>query len=73
MKPTDLLEILETAGKLKLTMRHCWIDGVRQESTAEHSWRLALMAMLLKDEEEPAILDDLDMLDSDIDIDKDLD
>ena len=28
---------------------------------------------MLKDEEEPAILDDLDMLDSDIDIDKDLD
>jgi putative hydrolase of HD superfamily len=58
MKPTDLLEILETAGKLKLTMRHCWIDGIRQESTAEHSWRLALMAMLLKDEEE---LKDVDM------------
>ncbi|MBE6110990.1 MAG: HD domain-containing protein, partial [Erysipelotrichaceae bacterium] len=32
--------------------------GVRQESTAEHSWRLALMAMLLKDEEE---LKDVDM------------
>ena len=54
MSPMDLLEILNTAGKLKLVMRHCWIDGKRQESTAEHSWRLALMAMLLKDEEELA-------------------
>lgn len=52
MKPQDLLDILTTASRLKTTMRHCWTAAGRQESVADHSWRIALMAMLLKDEEE---------------------
>ena len=52
MEPMDLLEILKVSSRLKTTMRHCWTMEGRQESVADHSWRTALMAMLLKGEEE---------------------
>ncbi len=51
MTGQEYLRILATASKLKNTMRHCMTDTHRQESVAEHSWRLALMAMLLTGEE----------------------
>lgn len=44
MHPTELLNILHTAEKLKDTTRHCDTSGGRRESVAEHSWRIALMA-----------------------------
>ena len=44
MDVRSLLNALHTAGKLKDTTRHCHTSGGRQESVAEHSWRLALMA-----------------------------
>ena len=47
-----MLEILQTAGRLKTAVRHCWTDADRRESVADHSWRIALMAMLMRDEEE---------------------
>lgn len=47
MKPTELLEILSVAERLKCNTRHCYTSSGRQESVAEHSWRIALMAMLL--------------------------
>ncbi len=50
MNPQELLSILTVAGRLKDTTRHCYTPGGRHESVAEHSWRIALMAMLLKDE-----------------------
>ena len=50
MKPTELLQILEVAGKLKHTTRHCIGPDGRVESVAEHSWRIALMGMLLEEE-----------------------
>lgn len=50
MKPEELLEILSVAGKLKQTMRHCYTMPDRQESVAEHSWRIALMGMLVANE-----------------------
>ena len=56
MKQEELIEILKQAGRLRTTMRHCWLDEEdgqrRRESVAEHSWRLALMAMLLDGEPE---------------------
>ena len=52
MMQEELLLILEQAGNLKRNTRHCWIDPDRKESVADHSWRLALMAMLLSGEEE---------------------
>ncbi len=50
MRPTDLLQVLHTAEKLKDTTRHCDTSGGRRESVAEHSWRLTLMAFFLRDE-----------------------
>ena len=50
MEPTELLRILHTAERLKDVTRHCYTSGGRHESVAEHSWRIALMAFLLRDE-----------------------
>ncbi len=46
-----LLEFLRSAGKLKLVPRSGWVQrGVKHaESVAEHSYRVALVAMLLCD------------------------
>ncbi len=50
MKPVELIEILSVAEKLKRNTRHCYTSPGRLESVAEHSWRTALMAMLLQNE-----------------------
>lgn len=50
MKPSELLEILRVAEKLKCNTRHCYTSNGRRESVAEHSWRIALMAMLITPE-----------------------
>ena len=50
MKPTEFLQILSVAEKLKCNTRHSYTSTGRHESVAEHSWRIALMAMLLTDE-----------------------
>ena len=47
MEPKQLLEILQIAARLKTTPRHCETAPGRAESVADHSWRIALMAMLL--------------------------
>lgn len=44
------LEILKTTEKLKCNTRHSWTSSGRRESVAEHSWQLALMALLVQDE-----------------------
>lgn len=56
MKPEELLEILTVAERLKCNTRHSYTSSGRHESVAEHSWRIALMAMLLERE-----FSDLDM------------
>ena len=50
MKPAELLNILKVAEKLKCNTRHSYTSSGRHESVAEHSWRIALMAMLLTEE-----------------------
>jgi len=50
MNARDFLEIMHTAEKLKDTPRHCTTSEGRTESVAEHSWRTALMAFMLKNE-----------------------
>ena len=48
MEHSELLKILKVAARLKTTDRHCWTALDRKESVADHSWRIALMAMLLR-------------------------
>ena len=50
MTAKEYLEILHVAERLKDTPRHCTTSKRRVESVAEHSWRISLMAFLLKDE-----------------------
>ena len=50
MDARALIEFLRVAERLKDAPRHCWTTGGRRESVAEHSWRVSLMAMLMKDE-----------------------
>ena len=57
MEYRQFLDILMQAGKLKITPRHCFTEGDRYESVADHSWRISLMAMLLSHEEEFRNLD----------------
>ena len=57
MNAREYLEILHTAEKLKDTPRHCTTTNGRTESVAEHSWRVSLMAMLLRREFPDADID----------------
>lgn len=50
MNVREYLEILHVAEKLKDTPRHCTTTKGRTESVAEHSWRVSLMAFLLRRE-----------------------
>ena len=52
MKEEAYLDILRVAARLKTNTRHCYTEEGRRESVADHSWRIALMAMLLEGEEE---------------------
>jgi len=44
------LEFLRQAERLKSTLRSGYTSTGRPESTAEHTWRLCLMALVLSDE-----------------------
>ncbi|SCW70004.1 putative hydrolases of HD superfamily [Ruminococcaceae bacterium YRB3002] len=50
MNAREYLEILHIAERLKDTPRHCTTSKGRTESVAEHSWRVSLMALLLRHE-----------------------
>lgn len=50
MQHGDFIEFLNIIEKLKCNTRHSWTSSGRKESVAEHSWRLAVMAMLCVDE-----------------------
>lgn len=52
-----IMQVLRLAEKLKFEMRHSWLSNGRQESVAEHTWRVGLMAVLI----EPYIEVKLDM------------
>ena len=57
MTQKELIDILHVAERLKCSTRHCFTSSGRRESVAEHSWRIALMAMLLKNEFPEADMD----------------
>lgn len=50
MNPEQLIEFLGILEKLKCNTRHNWTTNGRQESVAEHSWRLAVLAMLMEED-----------------------
>ena len=50
MEVHKLLEALHIAERLKDELRHCDTSKGRRESVAEHSWRIALMALFMQDE-----------------------
>lgn len=50
MDAKEFLSIIKVAEKLKCITRHCDTSVGVRETVAEHSWRVALMAMLLEDE-----------------------
>ncbi|MCL2628365.1 MAG: HD domain-containing protein [Oscillospiraceae bacterium] len=50
MQPRKLIEFLSIIEKLKCNTRHSWTSSGKQESVAEHSWRAAVMALLVADE-----------------------
>lgn len=50
MEAKELIDFLGKAEKLKSVPRHCVTSDGVVENVAAHSWRLALMAFLLKDE-----------------------
>ena len=56
MNAREYLDILHVSERLKDTPRHCTTTNGRPESVAEHSWRVSLMASLLRHE-----FPDLDM------------
>ena len=49
MSPNEYLAIVHCIAGLKERTRHAWMKSGRQESVAEHSWRMALMAYFLHD------------------------
>lgn len=46
----NYLDFIKTIEGLKSVTRTAWTESGRRESTAEHSWRLAMLAFVLKDE-----------------------
>ena len=50
MQFEQYVRFMNTIEKLKCNTRHSWNSNGRRESVAEHSWRLAVMAMLCRDE-----------------------
>ena len=52
---SQFLEICHLAERLKSELRHSWLSCGRQESVAEHSWRLTLMCFLLQPHLDPCV------------------
>jgi 5'-deoxynucleotidase YfbR-like HD superfamily hydrolase len=43
----QLTRFARVSERLKLELRHSWMSNGRRESVAEHSWHMALLAMLV--------------------------
>jgi putative hydrolase of HD superfamily len=48
-------EFLHQIEGLKNLLRHSWLSSGRQESVAEHTWRMAMMALLLHEQIEEKV------------------
>ncbi|MVM32485.1 HD domain-containing protein [Spirosoma sp. HMF4905] len=53
-----VLDVLKLAERLKFELRHSYTSSGRQESVAEHTWRMSLMAVLM----EPHLEQKVDMV-----------
>jgi putative hydrolases of HD superfamily len=59
LSPQQVLAFYREVEKLKTTLRHSWLnDGIRQESVAEHTWMMTLLALVLA----PQLSKSLDLL-----------
>jgi putative hydrolase of HD superfamily len=54
---TSILNVLTLAERLKFELRHSYTSNGRQESVAEHTWRMSLMVVLI----EPLLKQKVDM------------
>ena len=52
---SGILHFLHKSEGLKRELRHSWLSDGRRESVAEHTWRMALMAIVLHQEVDPSI------------------
>ena len=52
----SILQVLRLSERLKFELRHSYTSNGRQESVAEHTWRMALMAVLI----EPLLMQKVD-------------
>ena len=50
MEPKEFLDFLGAVEPLKTNTRHCYTAGGTHETVAAHSWRLGVMALLLREE-----------------------
>lgn len=50
MTQRELIDFLNFIEILKRTPRHCWNTDGQRETVADHSWRLALIPMLIANE-----------------------
>src|SRR6185437_220194 len=50
-----IIKFLHQSEKLKTLMRHSWLSSGRREDVAEHSWRMALMAIVMHPELEKKV------------------
>lgn len=57
MDTRSLLDFMNLAEKLKCRLRHSWTSDGRQESVAEHTFRLCMFAWLVRDEIEGVDMD----------------
>jgi len=46
----EIHEFLHVIEGLKKLLRHSWLSDGRRESVAEHTWRMAIMALVLADQ-----------------------
>lgn len=46
-KYRNILNFLEYSEGLKRELRHSWLSNGRQESSADHTWRMALIAIII--------------------------
>ncbi|MED0685919.1 HD domain-containing protein [Anoxybacillus ayderensis] len=42
-----IINAIKLAQNLKMELRHSWLSNGRQESVAEHTWRMSFMAILI--------------------------